>query len=135
MKDRSHMPYTEAVLHEIQRHIDLIPIPLPRKTTQDVEFRGYRIPKVRYVLFVFFTRSFFSVYNQVMRLQMTWSCTGMLVQTSYFSFYVPFVFVLCHVNGFLLTFQYTDMPVPFLSVHAICCPHLCFPVGFTTLVN
>ncbi|XP_052028277.1 cytochrome P450 2C70-like isoform X1 [Apodemus sylvaticus] len=45
MKDRSHMPYTEAVLHEIQRHIDLIPIPLPRKTTQDVEFRGYRIPK------------------------------------------------------------------------------------------
>ncbi|XP_029390595.1 cytochrome P450 2C70-like, partial [Mus pahari] len=45
MKDRSHMPYTDAVLHEIQRYIDLIPIPLPRKTTQDVEFRGYHIPK------------------------------------------------------------------------------------------
>ncbi|XP_060245195.1 cytochrome P450 2C70-like isoform X1 [Meriones unguiculatus] len=45
MQDRNQMPYTDAVLHEIQRYIDLIPIPLPRKTTQDVEFRGYHIPK------------------------------------------------------------------------------------------
>ncbi|XP_051002911.1 cytochrome P450 2C70-like [Acomys russatus] len=45
MQDRNHMPYTDAVLHEIQRHIDLIPIPLPRTTTQDVQFRGYHIPK------------------------------------------------------------------------------------------
>ncbi|XP_051055822.1 cytochrome P450 2C70 [Phodopus roborovskii] len=45
MQDRNHMPYTDAVLHEIQRYIDLVPIPLPRKTTQDVEFRGYHIPK------------------------------------------------------------------------------------------
>ncbi|XP_028631560.1 cytochrome P450 2C70 [Grammomys surdaster] len=45
MQDRSNMPYTDAVLHEIQRYIDFVPIPLPRKTTQDVEFRGYHIPK------------------------------------------------------------------------------------------
>ncbi|ERE77712.1 cytochrome P450 2C70-like isoform 2, partial [Cricetulus griseus] len=45
MQDRNHMPYTDAVLHEIQRYIDLVPIPLPRKTTQDVVFRGYHIPK------------------------------------------------------------------------------------------
>ncbi|KAH0504485.1 Cytochrome P450 2C70 [Microtus ochrogaster] len=45
MQDRNHMPYTEAVLHEIQRYIDFVPIPLPRKTTQDLKFRGYHIPK------------------------------------------------------------------------------------------
>ncbi|KAL1765537.1 cytochrome P450 2C70-like [Sigmodon hispidus] len=45
IQDRNHMPYTNAVLHEIQRHIDLVPVPLPRKTTKDVEFRGYHIPK------------------------------------------------------------------------------------------
>ncbi|XP_021056769.1 cytochrome P450 2C70 [Mus pahari] len=45
MQDRNHMPYTDAVLHEIQRYIDFVPIPSPRKTTQDVEFRGYHIPK------------------------------------------------------------------------------------------
>ncbi|XP_051002428.1 cytochrome P450 2C70-like [Acomys russatus] len=45
MQDRNHMPYTDAVLHEIQRYIDFVPIPLPRTTTQDVKFRGYHIPK------------------------------------------------------------------------------------------
>ncbi|XP_006986135.2 cytochrome P450 2C70-like [Peromyscus maniculatus bairdii] len=45
MQDKNQMPYTNAVLHEIQRCIDLVPIPLPHKTAQDVEFRGYHIPK------------------------------------------------------------------------------------------
>ncbi|XP_021488741.1 cytochrome P450 2C70-like isoform X2 [Meriones unguiculatus] len=45
MQDRNHMPYTDAVLHEIQRYIDFVPIPAPRTTTQDVQFRGYHIPK------------------------------------------------------------------------------------------
>ncbi|XP_076419143.1 cytochrome P450 2C70-like [Peromyscus maniculatus bairdii] len=45
MQDKNQMPYTNAVLHEIQRCLDLVPIPLPRETTQDVEFRGYHIPK------------------------------------------------------------------------------------------
>ncbi|VTJ68506.1 Hypothetical predicted protein [Marmota monax] len=45
MQDKSSMPYTEAVLHEIQRYIDLIPINLPRAVTCDIKFRNYLIPK------------------------------------------------------------------------------------------
>ncbi|XP_053577585.1 cytochrome P450 2G1-like [Bombina bombina] len=45
VQDRNQMPYTEAVLHEIQRYIDIIPMGVPRKTTQDVHFKGYVLPK------------------------------------------------------------------------------------------
>ncbi|XP_018422663.1 PREDICTED: cytochrome P450 2G1-like [Nanorana parkeri] len=45
VQDRNQMPFTEAVVHEIQRFIDLIPMGMPRKTTSDVEFRGYFLPK------------------------------------------------------------------------------------------
>ncbi|XP_040847788.1 cytochrome P450 2C14-like isoform X3 [Ochotona curzoniae] len=45
MQDRSRMPYTDAVVHEIQRYIDLIPNGVPRVTTRDVKFRNYLIPK------------------------------------------------------------------------------------------
>ncbi|KAM9701573.1 cytochrome P450 2C19-like isoform 2-T2 [Dama dama] len=45
MQDRSHMPYMDAVVHEIQRYIDLIPSSLPHMVTRDVEFRNYIIPK------------------------------------------------------------------------------------------
>ncbi|XP_062069845.1 cytochrome P450 2C18-like [Lepus europaeus] len=45
MQDRSHMPYTDAVIHEIQRYIDLVPTSLPRAATCDVKFRNYLIPK------------------------------------------------------------------------------------------
>ncbi|XP_068106776.1 cytochrome P450 2B4-like [Hyperolius riggenbachi] len=45
VEDRKQMPFTEAVVHEIQRFIDLLPLGVPRKTTRDVEFRGYLLPK------------------------------------------------------------------------------------------
>nr|AIM58855.1 cytochrome P450 2C76 [Callithrix jacchus] len=45
MQDRSCMPYTDAVVHEIQRYIDLVPTSLPHEVTQDTHFREYFIPK------------------------------------------------------------------------------------------
>ncbi|XP_071466800.1 cytochrome P450 2C18-like isoform X1 [Marmota flaviventris] len=45
IQDKSHMPYTEAVVHEIQRYIDLLPTSGPRATTCDIKFRNYFIPK------------------------------------------------------------------------------------------
>eukprot|EP00069_Balaena_mysticetus_P013740 bmy_08226T0 len=46
MQDRSHMPYMDAVVHEIQRYIDLIPTNLPHAVTRDVKIRNYFIPRV-----------------------------------------------------------------------------------------
>ncbi|KAF6317064.1 cytochrome P450 family 2 subfamily C member 19 [Rhinolophus ferrumequinum] len=45
MQDRSSMPYTDAVVHEIQRYIDLVPNSLPHSVTQDTTFREYLLPK------------------------------------------------------------------------------------------
>uniref|UniRef100_A0A8C7Y6J1 Cytochrome P450 2K1-like n=1 Tax=Oryzias sinensis TaxID=183150 RepID=A0A8C7Y6J1_9TELE len=43
--DRKNLPYTDAVIHEIQRLANIIPMSIPHKTNRDVTFHGYVIQK------------------------------------------------------------------------------------------
>lgn len=47
VEDRKKLPFTNAVLHEIQRLGNVSPLALPRRTSRDVSFRGHFIEKVR----------------------------------------------------------------------------------------
>ncbi|XP_077172729.1 cytochrome P450 2W1-like isoform X2 [Paroedura picta] len=43
-EDRKHLPFSNAVIHEVQRFVTLLPH-MPRCTAVDTHFRGYFIPK------------------------------------------------------------------------------------------
>ncbi|XP_048375827.2 cytochrome P450 2K6-like [Stegostoma tigrinum] len=49
-EDQRHMPYTVAVIHEIQRFANIVPLNLPHSTTEDVHFRKYFLPKGTYII-------------------------------------------------------------------------------------
>ncbi|KAM6938879.1 cytochrome P450 2J4-like [Lycodopsis pacificus] len=45
MEDRANLPYTDAVIHEVQRMGNIVPLSLPHITNRDVQLGGYTIPK------------------------------------------------------------------------------------------
>ncbi|CAO2588141.1 Cytochrome P450 2J3 [Lemmus lemmus] len=45
LNDRDSMPYTNAVVHEVQRMGNIIPLNLPREVTVDTTLAGFYLPK------------------------------------------------------------------------------------------
>uniref|UniRef100_A0A4W5L304 unspecific monooxygenase n=1 Tax=Hucho hucho TaxID=62062 RepID=A0A4W5L304_9TELE len=50
IQHRQMMPFTDAVIHEIQRFADILPMGLPHETTDDVSLKGFFIPKGTYII-------------------------------------------------------------------------------------
>ncbi|XP_071999848.1 cytochrome P450 2K1-like isoform X2 [Engystomops pustulosus] len=50
IEHRKEMPFTNAVIHEIQRFGNIAPIGIPRATTRDIAFKGYFLPKGTFVI-------------------------------------------------------------------------------------
>ncbi|XP_042747081.1 cytochrome P450 2J4-like, partial [Lagopus leucura] len=45
LEDRNSMPYTNAVIHEVQRKGNIIPFNVPREAVKDTILAGFRVPK------------------------------------------------------------------------------------------
>ncbi|KAG8754619.1 hypothetical protein FRC11_006561 [Ceratobasidium sp. 423] len=45
LQDRSSLPYTDALVLEVMRMCPPVPLGISHLATEDIEFRGYRIPK------------------------------------------------------------------------------------------
>ncbi|KAM3920799.1 cytochrome P450 2F2-like [Leptodactylus fuscus] len=45
LEHRVSMPYTDAVIHEVQRYASIVANSLPHATLRDIKFKGYTIPK------------------------------------------------------------------------------------------
>uniref|UniRef100_A0A673BVE9 Cytochrome P450 2G1-like n=1 Tax=Sphaeramia orbicularis TaxID=375764 RepID=A0A673BVE9_9TELE len=50
MEDKKSLPFTDAVLHEVQRFMDIVPLGVPHYALHDISFRGYTIPKGTIIL-------------------------------------------------------------------------------------
>lgn len=45
MSDKPNLPYCEAVIHESLRLGNIVPYALPHKVSEDIYYKGYKIPK------------------------------------------------------------------------------------------
>lgn len=45
LADRDSMPYTNAVIHEVQRMGNIIPLNVPREVAMDTNLKGFHLPK------------------------------------------------------------------------------------------
>ena len=48
VEDRKNLPFTDAVIHEIQRLANIVPMAIPHKTARDVTLNGYFIKEVEF---------------------------------------------------------------------------------------